>query len=293
MNEDYKNLDIYKCYKKSHLHSSKANIYFNIYDELFHKYRNKKITFVEIGVKWGGSLLMWKNFFGNDARIIGVDLYPETKKLEKHGFEIFIGDQSSDIFWKNFFSEVGKIDILLDDGGHTNENQILTLNNVINNVNDDGLIVIEDTGSNYSKKFFNPSKYSFINYSKFLIDDLYGKNEKKFELQGVVKENSLNDSIYSIKFFNSIVAFFIDRKKCIDQKVTSNLDLETAPSEIIKEDFINPKWSAEVYHTGFINKLFTKLSKIFFFLKKINFLKTNIRKLKNKLNSNKLKKYFK
>ena len=292
MNEDYKNLDIYKCYKESHLHSSKANIYFNIYDELFHKYRNKKITFVEIGVKWGGSLLMWKNFFGNDARIIGIDLYSETKKLEKHGFEIFIGDQSSDIFWKNFFSEVGKIDILLDDGGHTNENQILTLNNVINNVNDDGLIVVEDTSSNYSKNFFNPSKYSFINYSKFLIDDLYGKNEEKFELQGVVKKNSLNDSIYSIKFFNSIVAFFIDRKKCIDKKNISNLDLETAPSEIIKENFINPKWSSEVYTTGFVNKLFTKLSKIFFFLKKINFLKTNIRKLKTKLNSNKLKKYF-
>ena len=293
MNEDYKNLDIYKYFKESELHSSKSNTYFNIYNELFHKYRDKKITFVEIGVKWGGSLLMWKNFFGNDARIIGIDLYPETKKLEKHGLEIFIGDQSSDIFWKNFFSEVGKIDILLDDGGHTNKDQILTLNNVINNVNDDGLIVIEDTGSNYSKKFFNPSKYSFMNYSKFLIDDLYGKNEKKFELQGVVKKNSLNDSIYSIKFFNSIVAFFIDRKKCIDQKVTSNLDLETAPSEIIKENFINPKWSSEVYATGFVNKLFIKLSKIFFFLKKINFLKINIRKLKNKINSNKLKKYFK
>ena len=41
--------------------------------------------------KWGGSLLMWKKFFGDNARIIGVDLYPETKKLEKQGFEIFIG----------------------------------------------------------------------------------------------------------------------------------------------------------------------------------------------------------
>ena len=296
MNEDYKDLDIYKYFKESKLHSSKGNIYFNIYDELFSKYRNKKITFVEIGVKWGGSLLMWKNFFGNDARIIGIDLYPETKKLEKHGLEIFIGDQSSDIFWKNFFSKVGKIDILLDDGGHTNENQILTLNNVINNVNDNGLIVIEDTASSYDKRHFNPSKYSFISYSKFLIDDLYGKNEEKFKLQGVVKKNSLNDSIYSIKFFNSIVAFFIDKKKCVDKKNIMNRDLETEPSEIIKENFINPKWSSEVYTTGFVNKLFIKLSKIFFFLKKINFLKINIRKLKTKQYSiklnNKLKKYF-
>jgi len=103
MNEDYKDLDIYKYFKESKLHSSKGNIYFNVYDELFSKYRNKKITFVEIGVKWGGSLLMWKKFFGNDARIIGIDLYPETKKLEKYGFEIFIGDQSSEKFWNFFF----------------------------------------------------------------------------------------------------------------------------------------------------------------------------------------------
>ena len=297
MSEDYKNLEIYKYFKEAKLHSSKSNIYFNIYNELFTKYRNKKITFVEIGVKWGGSLLMWKNFFGNNARIIGVDLYPETKKLEKEGFEIFIGDQSSDTFWKDFFSQVGKIDILVDDGGHTNENQILTLNNVINHVNDDGLIVIEDTGASYDNKHFNPSKYSFINYSKYLIDDLYGKNEDKLRLTGVTKENSLNDSIYAIKFFNSIVAFFIDRKKCIEKKNIINRNLEVEPSEIIKENYINPKWSTDIYTTGFGNSLFIKLSKIFFFLKKIDFLKTNVRKIKNKFIilklNNKLKKYFK
>ena len=296
MNKDYKNLDIYKYFKESKLHSSKSDTYFNIYNELFHKYRNQKITFVEIGVKWGGSLLMWKKFFGNEARIIGVDLYPETKKLEKHGLEIFIGDQSSDIFWKNFFLKVGKIDILLDDGGHTNENQILTLNNVINNINDDGLIVIEDTCASYSKNHFNPSKYSFINYSKFLIDDLYGKSEDKLKLEGVIKKNSLNNSIYSIKFFNNIVAFFIDRKKCVERKNIFNRNLEVAPSEIIKEDFVNPKWNSDIYTAGFINKLFINLSKIFFFLKKINFFKLKVRKIKNKLTSvrleRKLKKYF-
>ena len=114
---------------------------------------------------------MWKKYFHKDSRIIGVDFNPECKKFEEKGLEIFIGDQSSDVFWKNFFSEVGNIDILLDDGGHTNENQILTVNNVINNVNDNGLIVIEDTNVSYEKRYFNPSKYSFINYGKFLIDE--------------------------------------------------------------------------------------------------------------------------
>ena len=72
-----------------------------------------------------------------------------------------------------------------------------------------------------------------------------------------------------------------------------NRKLEINKSEIIKEDFVNPKWTSDIYTTGFVNRVFIKLSKVFFFLKKINFLKTNIRKLKTKINSYKLKKYFK
>ena len=40
----------YKYFKKSKFFSSKHKNYFQIYDTLFSKYRNKKITFVEIGI---------------------------------------------------------------------------------------------------------------------------------------------------------------------------------------------------------------------------------------------------
>ena len=69
-------------------------------------------------------------------------------------------------FWEGFFDKVGKIDILLDDGGHQNRQQIITLSEAINNINDDGTIVIEDTHTRYFRKFGNPSRHSFINYSK-------------------------------------------------------------------------------------------------------------------------------
>ena len=67
----------------------KATLFFPVYEELFSKYRGKKITFVEVGVKWGGSLFIWKNYFGPSAKIIGIDFDPDAKKLEKYGFEIF------------------------------------------------------------------------------------------------------------------------------------------------------------------------------------------------------------
>ena len=82
------NKKIHDCWKNSKYYSVKHKNYFPIYEELLSSYVGKKITFVEIGVLSGGSLFMWKNYFGENARIIGVELNPVAKKWEKHGFEI-------------------------------------------------------------------------------------------------------------------------------------------------------------------------------------------------------------
>ena len=156
------NLRLFQIYKNLKNVSLKCDTYFQTYEEIFNKYVGKEITFVEVGVLHGGSLFMWREYFGEKARIIGIDLHPKAKELEKHGFEIHIGSQSDVNFWKNFFNKIGKIDILLDDGGHGNIQQIVTLSEAINNTNDDGTIVIEDIHTSYMKKFGNPSKYSLI-----------------------------------------------------------------------------------------------------------------------------------
>ena len=166
-------LRLFQIYKKLKHVSLKNDTYFQVYEDVFNKYVDKKITLVEIGVLNGGSLYMWKEYFGKNARIIGIDLNPDAKRLEKDGFEIFIGSQSDENFWDNFLSKVGEIDILIDDGGHENDQLIITLNKVIPKIKNDGLIVIEDTHTSYSKKFGNPSKHSFINYSKFFCNSFY------------------------------------------------------------------------------------------------------------------------
>ena len=94
---------IIKSFKTSPKYSIKWSNYFGIYEKIFQKFVNKKIIFVEIGIGNGGSLFMWRKFFGKKARIIGIELNPEAKILEKKGFEIFIGDQADPLFWKNFY----------------------------------------------------------------------------------------------------------------------------------------------------------------------------------------------
>ena len=169
---------IFKSFKKSKKYSIKWSNYFEIYEKILKKYINKNITIVEVGVGDGGSLFMWRHFLGKKAKVIGIEMNPESKKLENSGFEIFIGDQSSEKFWKKFFKKVGKIDILIDDGGHTNLQQITTLMQSIPYIKNGGSIIVEDTHTSFMnyKGFKNPSKNSFISFSTKLIENLHRRN---------------------------------------------------------------------------------------------------------------------
>ena len=207
---------LYNYFLNSKYLSIKHSAYFDIYSELLREFRNKKITFVEIGVHNGGSLFMWKKFF-KYGKIVGIDLNPECKKFEKYGFNIEIGDQSSNIFWDKFFKKYGNVDIILDDGGHTNHQQISTVVNCIPRINNGGILITEDTFCSYMNDFGNPSKYSFINFAKKLIDDVHYKSFKLGEYK-----YSLNNFIYSILFFNGIVAFKVNKKLCKNNFIVKN-----------------------------------------------------------------------
>ena len=201
---------IFKIFKSSSHSSLKWDNYFEIYEASLKKFINKKVTLVEIGVGNGGSLFMWKKFLGSKAKIIGIDLNPDAKKFEKFGFKIFIGDQADPNFWKKFYSKNGKIDILIDDGGHTNLQQITALMESIENIKNDGLIIIEDTHTSFMnyKGFKNPSDYSLINFTNKIIENLHRRNPmiKK-------KMNLFSKKISSIEYFDSIVIIKISKKK--------------------------------------------------------------------------------
>lgn len=202
---------IKKKFDESAYSSTKHSSYFYAYEKLFSKYVNKKITFIEVGVLGGGSLFMWKEYFGKEARIIGIDNNPKAKILEDHGFEIFIGDQASPDFWNNLKKKIGMVDVLLDDGGHTDLQQATTLFEFIDNINDGGVLVVEDVHASYLKKFGNPSKFSFINLTFNLIDKLNFRS-------GALKDfNStcLSLPVSEIRYFESIVAFEVDRKNSL------------------------------------------------------------------------------
>lgn len=199
--DDY---SLYEIFLKGEFKSIKHTNYFLVYEQLFSQFRNKPITFMEIGVLGGGSLFMWREYFGKSARIIGVDLNPVAKKWEAHGFEIYIGDQADIDFWRKTTEEIGGIDIVLDDGGHTYGQQIVTTHCLLSSIRDGGMLIVEDTHTSYMDGF-GPKKYSFINYVKNKIDEV---NFRSSEVKETAKANSF---IWSTECFESIIAFKINR----------------------------------------------------------------------------------
>ena len=204
------NYDVRDCYQSSPYKSIKHTTYFQSYEHFFGPYRNKPITFLEIGVLGGGSLFMWREYFGPQARIIGVDLNPNAKKWEAHGFEIFTGSQSDPDFWRLLIDKVGPIDVVLDDGGHTYDQQTVTVESLFDAMRDGGLIVVEDTHTSYMEGF-GPKKYSFINYVKNKIDTVnyrfaFGDSFASRKMPPAERR------FWSIEIVESMVAFRINRE---------------------------------------------------------------------------------
>ena len=207
----------FKSFSNSPYFSIKHTNYFDVYDKLLTNFVGETITFVEIGILDGGSLFMWRDFLGKNARIIGVDLNSEAIKWREHGFEIFIGDQSNSQFWVDFFKEIGDIHVLLDDGGHRNDQQIITVRSALPHVLDGGLIIIEDTQTSFMK-FESFRKYSFIS---FLENKIKSINARSDELD--IKRDVFSNSVHSIEFFTGICVLHVNRSlSTFTQRIENN-----------------------------------------------------------------------
>lgn len=187
--------------KNSRIH--KWNHYFEIYDRHLSSFRGKDVNILEFGVSHGGSLQMWKHYFGPLANLFGVDINPHCKKAEEERIRVFIGDQADREFLKEVRDEVGKIDILIDDGGHTMEQQINTFEELFPCVESDGVYLIEDLHTSYWEGFGGGygKAGTFIEYSKAFIDHLHAWHSTDDEFQ----VSDFTRSVHSLHYYDSIL----------------------------------------------------------------------------------------
>jgi hypothetical protein len=163
------------------LSNNKGNIvhkwhhYIPIYDRYFSRFRGQKVKFLEIGVSKGGSLQVWREYFGNDAVIFGIDIDPACKKYDGRSGQVRIGSQADPDFLNSVIEEMGGVDIVLDDGSHQMEHIKFSLAHLFPKVTDGGLYMIEDLHTAYYHEFGGAfrSKSSFFHDLGLLIEDMH------------------------------------------------------------------------------------------------------------------------
>jgi len=148
--------------------------FLEIYHRHFKRYRGKSPVVLEIGVSQGGSLEMWRDYFGPGCRLFGVDIDPRCKTIENENTTILIGDQSDRGFLAQVRRAVPRLDILIDDGGHVMNQQIATFEELYPHIVEDGVYLCEDLHSSYLPKYGGGYRApgTFMEYSKKLIDQL-------------------------------------------------------------------------------------------------------------------------
>jgi hypothetical protein len=118
--------------------------YFDIYHRHFQRFINRPVVVVEVGVYSGGSLGMWQTYFGPQCEIHGVDIEPACRVYARPQVTIHIGDQADRAFWRDFRQAVPHVDILVDDGGHVPEQQMVTLEEMLPHLAAGGVYLCED-----------------------------------------------------------------------------------------------------------------------------------------------------
>ena len=178
--------------------------YFDVYHRHFGAFRGRAPVVVEIGVFHGGSLEMWRHYFGPGARIVGIDRDLRCRDFQHDGIEVLIGDQADRAFLAEVRRRVPHIDILIDDGGHTMEQQIVTFEELYPHRQPNGVYLCEDVHSSYLAPFGGGygKEGTFIQYTKALVDRLhawYSTEPERFAVDEFTR------SPYALHFYDRIV----------------------------------------------------------------------------------------
>jgi SAM-dependent methyltransferase len=125
--------------------------YFEPYERHLAKFVGKAPRILEIGVYSGGSLQMWLDYFGPGTQVIGVDILPECRAYAGEDVSILIGDQADAGFWARVRAAEEPFDVVIDDGGHTAQQQITTARELLTHVAPGGVYVCEDVHGHYAE----------------------------------------------------------------------------------------------------------------------------------------------
>lgn len=203
--------------------------YFPIYENHLNRFINRSVKILEIGVLDGGSLAMWRNFFGPHAEVIGIDLNPDCKKHESFQIRVEIGSQSDTDFLAEVFQKYGPFDVVIDDGSHKQADVLATLNFLIDKMPRNSVYIIEDSHTANIENYRN-SERDLFEYLFPLVRELsagYGVQNPS-EFSPVLSSVSFYDSMIVIEFKDQSIRRAVQFESSSERRITRSL----SPGEI-------------------------------------------------------------
>jgi hypothetical protein len=185
--------------------------YFEPYHHHLHKFVGRVVVVVEIGVYSGGSLAMWRHYFGEGIRIHGVDIQAECKVYEDAHTTIHIGDQADRSFWKRFRESVPTVDVIIDDGGHLPEQQMATMEEMLPHLCPGGVYICEDVHGVGNR---------FAAFAYSMADGLNAFSQTSLQQEHASTPTPLQAAVHSVHLYPFVV---------VVEKRNSNLESFVAP----------------------------------------------------------------
>jgi len=190
------------------------------------------------------------------ANIYGVDIDPRTKQFEEERVHVIVGDQGDKQFLRKMAAELSRIDVLIDDGGHTMRQQKATLEVMLPLLASDGVYVCEDMHTSYWSEYGGGYRRrgSFVEHAKTLVDSLNAWHSRTRRL----KVTDYTRSIFGVHFYDSVLVI---EKRPIEppRSLTSGIpQLEASPPTLAgmiygrSPAFVKPTLEAarRPYHWG-------------------------------------------
>ncbi|PHH92480.1 hypothetical protein CDD83_7228 [Cordyceps sp. RAO-2017] len=171
-----------------------------MYEKYMSPFRNLPIKMLEIGLGCnmvlitdygpGASYHTWLEYLSHvNLYFIEYDARCANKYRDKAvNAQVYVGDQADVAFLEQVVADTtteGLFDIIIDDGGHTMEQQTTSLEHLWPVVKPGGLYVIEDLQTSYWPDYGgdpstrNPAKHTTMKYLYELLDDMMIKRDSK------------------------------------------------------------------------------------------------------------------
>lgn len=195
-------------------HTDKA--YLHNFCNFYEQNLNKNVTkLYEIGVLDGASLQMWSEYYPN-AQITGFDI--EDKSMLKLNSNVTVKylDQGNITQLKDLANNSDNIDIIVDDGSHFIDHQIMTFEILFNSLKTNGQYIIEDLHTStvlHNGYHFNNNKGTL----QYLLDIMQ-------QTQPVNYPGQINtqEVIANIKNINIFANLGTDKGRSITAIITKN-----------------------------------------------------------------------